>query len=158
MSPSWPELALGLAFLLLVANAARRGFLREGSLLLGLGLSLWLAGKLHQMLGVSAAPGDVGEAWSLVVYLVLALVLLIIAAALSGLASPLVQHSPLRLFDHLAGLAVGLAEATLVVGLIVLTGERLAGFKPPPDSPTARAAELASSSLAWLTVNIPFNY
>lgn len=155
-SLSWPDLALGVAFALLVANAARRGFMREGSLLLGLGLALWLASRLHQSLGLSLGLAGPDAYWPVLLYVVLALSLLIIAAALSGLAAPVVQRGPFRQLDHLAGLAVGLAEATLVVGLVVLAGQRLGALQPAPHSPTARAAELASSSLAWLSASIPF--
>src|SRR5204863_2904292 len=110
-SVSVPELALGLAFLLLVANAARRGFLREGSLLLGLGLALWLDGRLYRHLGAAVQRSDGDGPWLVVVYVGLALVLMVAAAGLSSLAAPLVRRGPLRVLDRTAGLAVGLAEA-----------------------------------------------
>ena len=154
MPVSWPELALGMVFLLLVANAARRGFLREGSLLLGLGLALWGAGRLYRQ--VAAAILRDGEApWSIALYGALVLMLLIVASGLSALITPLVQRGPLRVIDRLAGLAVGAGEATLLVGLLAAAGERVGVLRLPPASPAWRAAELAGRGLSWLTAAIP---
>jgi uncharacterized membrane protein required for colicin V production len=147
---SLPELLLALAFVLLVANAARRGFLREGSLLLGLGLALWLAGQLYRQLGAMLpAP------WPVVLYLGLALVLLIIAAALSALASPLIRRGPLLAADRLAGLVVGVAEAAVVVGLLTMVARRLGAVGAPPGDLAARTVDVAAVSLSWLAATIP---
>ena len=51
---TWPELLCALLALLLVINSARRGFLREGSLLLSLLLAVWLAGRLYAPLNAVA--------------------------------------------------------------------------------------------------------
>lgn len=152
---NWPELILGCIFLLLLANAARRGFLREGSLLLGLGLALWSAGRLYHQVGAALLGGRPDGPWPILVYLGLVLMLLIVAAALSALAAPIVCRGPLRALDHLGGLAVGLAEATLLVGLLALAGERLGAVRLPASGPAARAVELAGIAFAWLAGTIP---
>ena len=152
---SLPELALGLVFLLLVANAARRGFLREGSLLLGLGLALWLDGRLYRQLGGAVRRGEGDDPWLVVVYVGLALVLLVAAAGLSSLIAPLVRRGPLRLLDRMAGLAVGLVEATLVVGLLAMVGERSGALHLSPGGPTAWTVGGAGLGLAWLASTIP---
>jgi uncharacterized membrane protein required for colicin V production len=154
-SLSWPELLLGLAFLLLVANAARRGFLREGSLLLGLGLALWSAGRLYPYVGGLLLRGEANSPWGVVSYLGLVIVLLILAAGLSALAAPLIKRGPLQTVDRAAGLVVGLGEATLLVGLLAMAGERFGAFRVPPDGPAARAVEVAGIGFAWLAATIP---
>ena len=138
-----------------MANAARRGFVREGSLLLGLGAALWLAGRLYRQLGTALLHADDGGPWPVVVYCGLALVLVLVAAALSALATPLVRRGPLRLLDRAAGLAVGLVEASLAVGLLASIGQRFGLPRPPAGGLAARALDLSAVGLTWLTATIP---
>ena len=152
---SWPELVAGLAGLLIVANAARRGFLREGSLLLGLGLALWLAGQLFRPLGLLVLHQERGGPWGVALYAALALALLVAIAGLSSLAAPLVRRGPLLGLDRLAGAAVGLAECALFVGLLALAGDRLGLLRPAPASPLARAADLVGATFGRLATAVP---
>src|SRR5439155_24101952 len=131
------------------------GFLREGSLLLGLGLALWLDGRLYRHLGAAVQRSDGDGPWLVVVYVGLALVLMVAAAGLSSPAAPLVRRGPLRVLDRTAGLAVGLAEATLVVGLLAMGGERLGALHLSPGGPAERAVGLAGLGLAWLVATVP---
>lgn len=152
---NWPELAVGLAALLLVANAARRGFLREGSLLFGLCLALWLAGRLYRPVGAILAHNGTADGPPVALYAGLALVLLLLTLALSALVAPLVRRGPFRLLDRLGGLAVGLVEASLLVGAVALVGQRLGVFQPPPTGLLGRALDLASAGSLWLSAAIP---
>jgi uncharacterized membrane protein required for colicin V production len=155
VSLDWPQLALAVVCLLLIANAARRGFLREGSLLLGLGLALWAAGRAYQYLSLTILAGESGTAWSAVLYLAVVLVLLIVAAALSALATPLVKRGPLRTLDCLAGLLVGGIEVGLLIGLLATIGFRLNLPWSPADGALTRTVELARLGFAWLAATIP---
>jgi uncharacterized membrane protein required for colicin V production len=155
LSLDWPNLVLAAGCALLIANAARRGFLREGSLLLGLGLALWAAGRVYQYLGPALLPGESGTAWSSALYLVVVLVLLVVAAALSALATPLVKRGPWRTLDCLAGLLVGGVEAGLLVGLLATVGHRLSLPWLPANGPLTRAVELTSLGFTWLAATIP---
>ena len=151
----WPEIVLGAAFVLLVANAARRGFLREASLLLGLGGALWLAGTLFRRLSAEL-PAEVGTApWPTVVFVVLALVLVLVGAGLSAHAAPALSRGPLRLLDRALGCVVGVVEASILVGLLAMVGERLGALRLAGEGPTARAVEAASVALAWLRAAVP---
>jgi uncharacterized membrane protein required for colicin V production len=151
-SMSLPDLLVALVFLLLVANAARRGFLREGSLLFGLGLALWLAGQLYRQLGSTLpSPGP----WLLVMYFGLALMLLIAAAAVSALASPLMRRGPLLVADRAAGTLVGVIEAAVIVGLLMIVAGRLGAISVPTDGLAARSVDVAGLSLSWLAATIP---
>lgn len=153
---SWPELAAGLAGLLVVANATRRGFLREGSLLLGIGLAFWLAGALYHPLGALLLPREGrGGAWAIVLFAALALTLLVAVAGLSALAAPLVRRGPLLGLDRVAGAAVGLGECVLLLGILALAGERLGLFRPPPSGPLARASELVGIGIGRLVAAVP---
>jgi uncharacterized membrane protein required for colicin V production len=154
---SWPDLVLGVAFLLLVANAARRGFLREGSLLFGLAAALWLAGRLYHGLApdVPALVGD-GPGPTLL-YLLLAFVLVVVACAMSALAAPSLRSAPLRLVDCLLGGTVGAAEAAVLLGLLLMVVQRTGAFSIAVESPAAWAVEAASVALAWLRATVPPN-
>ena len=152
---AWSELLAGLAAVLIVANAARRGFLREGSLLLGLGLALWLAGQLHRPAGLLLLREARSGPSAVVLYVVLVLGLLVAAVGLSALAAPFVRRGPFRALDHLAGAVVGLGEATLLIGLLALAADRLAGVRPPPGALVARAAGGGGGGLVWLAAAIP---
>ena len=152
---AWAELVAGLAGVLIVANAARRGFLREGSLLLGLGLALWLAGQLHRPAGALLLREARSGPPAVVLYAVLALGLLVAAVGLSALAAPFVRRGPFRGLDRLAGAAVGVAEAILFVGLLALTADRLVGVRPAPGGLVARAAEVVGIGFVWMARAIP---
>jgi uncharacterized membrane protein required for colicin V production len=152
---SWFDLAAGLAGLLIVANAARRGFMREGSLLLGLGLALWLAGQLHRPVGRLLLHQERNPAMAVGLYVVLVLGMLVAVVGLSALAAPIVRGRPFRGLDRLAGAGVGLAEATLLLGLLGLATERLAGLRPASGGLLARAAELVGRGFAWASTAIP---
>jgi uncharacterized membrane protein required for colicin V production len=152
---SWPDLALGLAFLLLVANAARRGFLREGSLLLGLGAALWLAGRFYRGLAPDLPALVGGGPWPTLIYLLLAFVLVVVACALSALAAPSLRSGPLRLVDRLLGCTVGAAEAAVLIGLLLMVVQRTGLFSIAVESPAAWAVEAASVALAWLRATVP---
>lgn len=153
--PTWSELAIGLASLLLVANAARRGFLREGSLLLGLGLALGLAGPLYRQAELGLPREASRGAWAVALYVALALALLLGAAALSALVTPAVRRGPLRTLDRLVGAGIGLAEATVVVGLAAILGQRVGLWPAQAVGPTARAVDAALLAIGWLTASIP---
>lgn len=152
---NWPEIVLGAAFLLLVANAARRGFLREASLLVGLGGALWLAGSLFRRLSPQLPP-EVGSApWPTVVYVVLTLVLVLVAAGLSAHAAPALRRGSLRLLDRALGGAVGVVEAAILVGLLAMVGERLGAPRLAAEGPAARVVEAAGAALLWLRAAVP---
>ena len=152
---AWPELLLALAGLLLVLNAARRGFLREGSLLLSLALALWLAGRLYPALNAVALGGASAGPWSVGLFAGLLITLLLTCLALSALLVPLVRHGPLGLVDRLGGLAIGVVEAALILGLLANTADRLGLYHPPPESPAGRAAVLAARGVALLGAALP---
>jgi hypothetical protein len=82
-------------------------------------------------------------------------VLLIVAAALSALATPLVKQGSLRALDCLAGLVVGGLEAALLIGLLATAGYRLSLPWPPAGGALARTLELANLGFAWLAATIP---
>jgi len=151
---TWQEAVIALVLVLLVGNAARRGFVREGSLLVGLAGGLWLAGRLYHQFGGPLAH-DGGAPWSVLVYFGLVFGVVIAAAALSALAVPLVRQGPLRLLDRLAGLLIGLGEAGLVVGLFATVAERLGALRFPMPGLPMRAVDLARTALAWLSTAIP---
>jgi uncharacterized membrane protein required for colicin V production len=152
---AWPEVAAGLAGLLIVANAARRGFLREGSLLLGLALALWLAGQLHRPAALLLLRQEQGTAGAVLLYVVLALGLLVAAVGLSSLAAPFVRRGPFRGLDRLAGAAVGLGEAVLLVGVLGLAADRLGGVRPLSGGLVARAAEVVGMGVVWVGRLVP---
>jgi uncharacterized membrane protein required for colicin V production len=106
--PGWVELLVPLVAGLLVLNGARRGFLREGSLVASFILAIWIAGRVYRpaqlLILHQASPGPVGAA----LYAALALVLVICAAGLSALLAPLVRRGPIRLVDRVVGGLVGL--------------------------------------------------
>jgi uncharacterized membrane protein required for colicin V production len=152
---SGADFVLGLAFLLLVANAARRGFLREGSLLLGLAAALWLAGRLYRGIAPEV-PALVGDGpWPALIYLLLAFVLVVVACAVSALAAPSLRSGPLRLVDRLLGCTVGAAEAAVLIGLLVMVAQRAGALQVAVESPAARAVQAASVALAWLRATVP---
>lgn len=149
------ELLFGALFLAVVANAARRGLLREGSLLLALGVGLWLAGRLSPPVEALLAPGRQGGAWSVLTYLGLVLGLLIVAAAASALVGPWARRGPLQLLDRIGGAGLGALEATFLIGLLALLGERLGLLQPASDGAVGHAVEVVRLGLAWLTLTVP---
>jgi hypothetical protein len=154
-SLTWPELLCVLLGSLLVLNAARRGFLREGSLLLSLLLAVWLAGRLYAPLNAVALAGASGGAWPIGLYAGLFAALLLACLALSSLLVPLIRNGPLGAVDRLGGLAVGLAEAAVVLGLLVTAAERFGHSHAPADSPAGRTAAFAARSVALLGASLP---
>lgn len=156
LSFAWPEVVAVLAGLLVVANAARRGFLREGSLLLGLGLALWLAGALYRPVGALLLPRQGrGDPWSVALFAALTLTLLVATVGLSALAAPLVRRGPLLGLDRLAGALVGLGEWVLALGIVALVVDRLGVFHPPAGGLLARASALVATGLVRLTASVP---
>ena len=151
---SWLDTVLAVAVGLVVANAARRGFFREGSLLVGLALSFWLAGLLYRQAG-PLLPLAGGRQWAVGLYVGTLVVLLVVAAALSSRAVPLVRGGPLRTLDHLAGLFVGILEADVGLGLLATAGERFGLLPIPADGLAARAVLIATSGLNWLAATVP---
>jgi uncharacterized membrane protein required for colicin V production len=148
------ELATGLPLLVLVLNGARRGFLREGSLLAGCILSLWLAGRLHQPIGGAILPAGGGTLWSIGLYAGLSLVLLLLAAGLSARLAPRLRAGPLVLLDHAAGLGIGLFEAVLVAGLLMLGVNRL-GLSPSATGTIGiHVTDFTLSGLTWLASSV----
>lgn len=153
---SWLELAGGTVCLLVIVSAARRGFLREGSLLVGLAIAIWLSGQLYRPLGLLLLrQPERGGPWAVVLYVGLALVLLVAMVGLSALASPLVRRGLLLHLDRAAGALIGAVEATLAVGLLALSGERMGFFRPAVGSPIGRAAELTGASFMWVAAAVP---
>jgi uncharacterized membrane protein required for colicin V production len=153
---SWPDLVAGALCFLVVASAARRGLLREGSLLIGLGAALWLAGLAYRQAGsLILRQTEWSGALGLALYLGVALVLLVILAGLSSLAAPLVRRGPLLGLDRAGGVVVGLAESALLAGVATMAIERLGVSRVPPGSPASRAAEFAGASLVWLAAAVP---
>lgn len=149
------DLLLGVLFIALVANAARRGLLREGSLLAALGVGLWSAGWLFPAVQMLLSPGGQRGPWSVLTYLALVLSLLILAAALSALVAPWARRGPLRLLDRVGGAGLGVLEATFIIGLLALLGERLGLLQPAAGGAVGRAAEVVRLGLGWLTLAIP---
>ena len=137
-----------------MANAARRGFIREGSLLVGLSCGLWLAGRFYHQLA-RPLDGEGGAAWSVLIYFGLLFGLVLAAAALSALAVPLVRKGPLRLLDRLAGVVLGVAEASLVIGLAAMAAERVGALRPPSTGVLARTLDLTRAAFVWLSAAIP---
>jgi uncharacterized membrane protein required for colicin V production len=148
-------LAIGLPLLVLVFNAARRGFVREGSLLTGLLVAVWLAGRLYQPVGSAILPDARGTFWAVGLYSGLNLVLLLLAAGLSARLAPLLRAGPLLLLDHTAGLGVGLFEAALVGGLLLLGLKHLGLPSPAIGAVGMHVADLAMSGLSWLASSVP---
>jgi uncharacterized membrane protein required for colicin V production len=154
---SWFELLCGGLCVAVALNAARRGFLREGSLLLGLAAAIWLAGQWYRPLGALLLRSqERSEPWAaLALYVGLTLVLLVVLLGLSSLAAPLVRRGPFQRLDRAAGLLVGLGEAGFAIGLLALTGERLGLFRPLPGSWISRSAEAVSTGVVWLSAAVP---
>ena len=153
--PGWVELLVPLVAGLLVLNGARRGFLREGSLVASFILAIWIAGRVYRpaqlLILHQASPGPVGAA----LYAALALVLVICAAGLSALLAPLVRRGPIRLVDRVAGGLVGLGEATLLMGLVGSLGERLGALHPAPGGLLGTASAASAGVFVWLVSFIP---
>jgi uncharacterized membrane protein required for colicin V production len=148
------ELAIGLPLLVLVLNGARRGFLREGSLLGGCILSVWLAGRLHQPIGGAILPAGGSTLWSVGLYFGLNLVLLLLAAGLSARLAPRLRAGPLVLLDHTAGLGIGLFEAVFVAGLLMLGVNRL-GLSPLATGTIGiHITDFSLSGLTWLASSV----
>jgi len=148
------ELAIGLPLLVLVLNGARRGFLREGSLLAGCVLSVWIAGRLHQPIGGAILPAGGSTLWSFGLYSGLNLVLLLLAAGLSARLAPRLRAGPLVLLDHTAGLGIGLFEAVLVAGLLMLGVNRL-GLSPLATGTIGiHVTDFTLSGLTWLASSV----
>lgn len=152
---SGSDLLLGVLFVALVANAARRGLLREGSLLAALGVGLWSAGWLFPAVETLLSPGGQRGPWSVLTYLALVLTLLILAAALSALVAPWARRGPLRLLDRVGGAGLGVLEATFLIGLLALLGERLGLLQPTTGGALGHAVTMVRVALAWLTVAVP---
>ena len=149
------EFASGLPLLVLVLNGARRGFLREGSLLAGGILSVWLAGRLYQPIGGAILPAGGNTFWSVGLYSGLNLVLLLLAAGLSARLAPQLRTGPLVLLDHTAGLGVGVFEAALVAGLLILGVNRLGLPTSATGTIGIHLADLVLRGLAWLASSVP---
>ena len=116
-------MVFGICCLLLVANAGRRGFLRESSLVVGLVAALWLAGQAlpscaSALRGRQPVPGPQSSisAWRSSS--------LIVSTGASSLTAPVFRRGPLLTLDRIAGLGVGLAEAAMLVGLLAMVGNR----------------------------------
>ncbi len=149
------ELAIGLPLLVLVFNGARRGFLREGSLLAGCAISVWLAGRLYQPIGGAILPAGGNAFWLVGLYSGLTLVLLLLAAGLSARLAPRLRSGPLVLLDHTAGVGIGLFEAALVAGLLMLGLNRLGLSFSATGTIGKHVTDLALSGLAWLASSLP---
>ena len=149
------ELAIGLPLLVLVLNAVRRGFLREGSLLAGCILSVWLAGRLYQPISGAILPPGGNPFWSVGLYSGLTLVLLLLAAGLSARLAPRLRAGPLVLLDHTAGLGIGLFEAALVAGLLMLGLNRLGLSSSATGTIGLQVTDFALRGLAWLASSVP---
>lgn len=155
LTDRWFELALALAAVLGALNAWRRGFLREGSLLAGLALALWAAHELYRPLARLTMGGSPPASWAIVLFLLVALLVLVAVAAVSSLVMPLVRRGLARTLDRLAGLALGVAEGALAVGLAAELGGRFLTLKLPSDGPARLAVGLAQASLAWVAGTLP---
>jgi uncharacterized membrane protein required for colicin V production len=140
---------------LVAANAARRGFLREASLLAGLLLSIWLAGRLYRPIGALLLPSSFAGSWSTELYTGLTLLLLLVAAGLTARLVPQLRRGPLVLLDCAAGLGIGLCEAALVAGLILIGARQIGLPAPLSGPPAATAAQAATTALAWLISSVP---
>ena len=91
----------------------------------------------------------------LVVAMLLTFVLVVVACALSALAAPSLRSGAPRLIDRLLGCTLGAAEATVLIGLLVMVAQRTGAVHVAIESPAARAVEAASVALAWLRAIVP---
>ncbi|MCC7105756.1 MAG: CvpA family protein [Chloroflexi bacterium] len=155
LADHWLELVLAALAVLSVANAVRRGFLREGSLLGGLVLALALAHQWYRPLARLTAGSSPQPNWTLAVFLGLVLVVLVAVAALSALAMPLVRRGFISTLDRFGGLLLGCGEGLLVAGLAAELAARFLQLQLPPHSPARVAQSVATSSLAWIAGTLP---
>ena len=110
------DVLLGVVFATIVVNAGRRGFLREAAMLVGLVVGLLLAGRLGPVVATMLWKDAVSGQMQIVAYGVVVVGTLILSLALSTLIRPVLLNPFLLAFDHLAGLAVGVIEAVLLLG------------------------------------------
>jgi len=140
----------------IVINAGRRGFLREGALMLGLGVGLYVAGRYATRAATmfwqdSPQPGVV----VLASYLGLLLAVLVAVALATTVVQPVLQTPGLRLFDHVAGLGVGLCEGMLLASLVALTAARVGLVSPEHAWSGSRLAPFLVDWLSAVVRGLP---
>lgn len=111
------DVLLGVMFATIVVNAGRRGFLREAAMCVGLGAGFLLAGRLGPIVAGMLWKDAVSSQMTVVAYGAVVVATLVLSLALSTLIRPVLLNPVLLVFDHLAGLAVGVIEAVLLLGI-----------------------------------------
>lgn len=149
---SWPDLLFAAIVLGCTVSAARRGFVREASAVLGLAGAFYLAGRLQPGLARLIAPeGGEDPLVRPAAYAFLAATLLMLAGVAGARAHALVVGAgSLRRLDRLAGAGFGILEGAALAGLVALLLARIG--LAPLDSQLARPL---LDGLAWLASRLP---
>lgn len=121
---------LGTLMIVVVANAGRRGFLREAGMLLGFVLGFALASRFARDLASMIWHEGASAQVILATFLGILLVVLVIVTLTTGIIRPALNNPALRTLDFVAGLGVGLCEGVLLLGAVASLGSRMGMIGP----------------------------
>jgi uncharacterized membrane protein required for colicin V production len=127
----WLDVALGSVLALVALNAGHRGFVREAGTLVGLAVGLIVAGRVTlPLVDLLAAQFGRPPLADEIVYVALVGLLGAVASLIAGSVRASLRLPGFRLADHLAGLALGVAEGAAGLGLVLFFATRLGTIAP----------------------------
>ncbi|MFN0073295.1 MAG: CvpA family protein [Chloroflexota bacterium] len=138
---------------LFVLNGARRGFIKESAMLVGVALSTVMAGQFGPMLAKLIWPQGAQAHNTLLAYLSVLVVVLLIVAVSASMIRPVLKHPTLRTLDLVAGLGLGACEGLLLLGAASSLATRFGMMNPDTSRLGPSFANLAVAILSYLPAN-----